>query len=313
MYDSKKVQEGVLLGAIYGLLLFVTVMVPGMELVTLFLLPIPFVIYASHHGYKASLILGGFVIPLALLLIFVISLPLTILSVLGGTMIGEAIYKKRNAYETWAFGTVGVTIGLLALFLMIQLVAQINIVDQYQVMVQESIATTESMVASLGIELSSEDIALIKEEMLKITTLLPSILVICALGIAFVAQWVSYKVLNLREDRKLKFPPFKFFLLPKSVVWIYFFAILFAWFELDPTSSLAAGVINVTNLVGLLLTLQGLSFVLFYSYKKKLNIAIPILIILVSVIILPAGLYMLRILGIIDIGFGLRERFENKK
>ncbi|WP_112182577.1 MULTISPECIES: YybS family protein [Paraliobacillus] len=313
MYDSKKVQEGVLLSTIYGLLLLVTILVPAIELVTVFLLPIPFVIYASHHGYKASLILGGFVTVLALLLIFVISFPLTIMSVLGGTMIGEAIYKKRNAYETWAFGTVGVTIGLLVLFLMIQLVLQINIVDEYQGMVQESITSTESLVTSLGIELSSDEIALIKEEMLKITTLLPSILVICALGIAFVTQWVSYKILNWRENRKLRFPPFKFFLLPKTVVWIYFFAILFTWFELDPTSSLAVSVVNVTNLVGLLLTLQGLSFVLFYSYKKKLASAIPILIIVGSIIILPAGLYMLRILGIIDIGFGLRERFENKK
>lgn len=313
MYDSKKVQEGVLLSILYSLLLMVTVLVPASELITLFLLPIPFVIYASHHGFKISLILGGFMVLLSLFLIFVISLPLTVLSVLGGTMIGYAIHQKRHAYETWALGTVGITIGLLTLFLMIQLVAQVDIVEQYQEIVQDSIVTTKELLTSIGMNISSEEMNLIKEEMLKIISLLPSILVLFALGIGFVTQWISYKVLNWRDGKHLKFPPYRTFKLPKAVVWIYFFAILFTWFELDPTSSLAVGVMNTTNLVGLLLTLQGLSFVLFYSYERKLSIAIPILIIIFSFIFLPAGLYLLRVLGIIDIGFGLRERFENKK
>ena len=313
MYDVKKVREGVVLGAIYGLLLMLTLFVPGSELVTIFLMPIPFVIYASHHGYKATLILGVIVALLSFFIVFVISVPLTILSVLGGTMIGHAIYQKRHAYETWALGTVGVTIGLVTLFVLIQLITQINLVDHYQELIEESMMTTQAMFTSMGIDISAEEINLIEDEMMNIINLLPSILVVFAIAITFVTQWTSYKFLNWQEDKNLKFPHFRMLQLPKTIIWIYLFAIMFTWFELEPTSNLAFSVMNVTNLIGLLLALQGISFVLFYFYQKKSSAVVPILIIIFSVVFLLVGLYLMRIIGIIDVGFGLRERLGNKK
>ncbi|GGM28455.1 membrane protein [Paraliobacillus quinghaiensis] len=313
MYDVKKIQEGAVLGAIYGLLLMLTLFVPGSELVTIFLMPIPFVIYTTHHGYKSTLVLGVIVTLLSFLIAFVISVPLTILAVLGGTMIGQAIHKKRHAYETWAMGTVGVTIGLVTLFVLIQLITQINLVDHYQELVEESMVTSQTMLTSIGMDISPEEINLIEEEMKNIINLLPSILVIFAIAITFVTQWTSYKLLNWKESKNLKFPPFRMLQLPKTIIWIYLITIMFTWFQLDPTSNLAFSVMNVTNLIGILMGLQGISFVLFYFYHKRSSVAVPIIIIIFSIVFLPVGLYMLRIIGIIDIGFGLRERLGNKK
>ncbi|CQR45830.1 hypothetical protein BN1058_00070 [Paraliobacillus sp. PM-2] len=316
MKDAQKFKEGIGFGFLYGLLFLVIILVPGIELLTLFVLPIPFVLYASRYGYRSTLFLGGVILVLSVFLslfLFIGTLPLTLLAVSTGTLLGHAIYQKRHPYETWALGSVGVTFGLVIIFVMIQVFSQVDLIEQYQLVVDESVKTTQSMAESTGIQLSKDDMELIEKQMNQIITLLPSVLVLAAIVIAFVTQWTSYKVISWRGNKRLAFPPFRTFQLPKSLIWIFFIAILLAWFPLEETGSLATGVLNTTNLIGNLLSLQGFSFILFYCHQKRLSNAYPILIIISSVIFLPIGLYMTKILGIIDIGFGLRGKMEQTK
>ncbi len=316
MQDAQKRKEIIQMGLIFGLLLLITVFIPGSEILALFVLPIPFVFYASRYGYRSTLQLGVIVLILSLVItvfVFTGAFPLTLIAVSGGILIGHAIHQERHPYETWALGTIGVTVGLVVSFVMLQLLTEVDLLDTYKSIVNESMATTETVINATGLQLSDADLKVIEEQMLQIIVLLPSLLVLMAIGISFMTQWLSYKVLSWRNNKQLAFPAFRTFLLPKVVLWIYFIAILFSWFQIDATGGLADAVLNTTNLISSLLSLQGISFILFYFHQKRLSIAFPILIIISSIIFLPIGIYLTRILGIIDVGFDLRERMKQTK
>lgn len=312
----KKMKEGAVLGIIYLILMTLTLLIPSIEMITLFILPIPFVVFASRYGVKSSIIFGFVVVMSTVLLtltIFMISLPLTLLSILGGTMIGIGINAKLHPYETWMRGTLGVTAGLILLLLLIEVVADISIADQLKEMIQESVDTSQVLVESLGFALSSENLQEVQEQMLIIIDILPAMLLLFAIGFAFITQWISYQAINWRTKSELRFPLFRSFLLPKSVLWLYFIAILISWFNLDPTTALAIIILNVTILLGALFSLQGFSFILFYAKRKKLPKIVPVLIIIVSIMILPVAIYLVRMLGIIDVGFMLRKKMDDTK
>lgn len=316
MNNTQQLKDGMRMGMIYLLLLLVVVFLPGSELFALFVLPIPFVLYASRYGYLSTLLLGGLVLIISVILslfLFTGTLPLTLLAISAGTFIGHAIHQKRHPYETWALGTVGMTIGLLLIFVMVQLLSQVNLVDQYQLVVEESIETTKSMAESTGLPLGAEELDVIEKQMNQIITLFPSILVFISIGLAFTTQWLSYKVILWQDKKRLAFPPFRTFSLPKGVIWLYLGTVLLAFLPIGATGSLEAVIVNTTNLMGVLFSLQGISVILFYSHQKRLSNAFPILIILSCIIFLPIGLYLTRILGIIDIGFDLKEKMKQTK
>jgi len=62
----------------------------------------------------------------------------------------------------------------------------------------------------------------------------------------------------------------------------------------------------------MLLAFHGLSFVFYISYVKGYPNDVPIVVI-VLLFLLPFILYIVRILGIIDLGFDLRKRLGEKK
>nr|WP_239584401.1 YybS family protein [Aquibacillus albus] len=297
---------------IYILLLYTTIFVPAIELITIFFLPIPFVYFTSKHGLKRGI--SFFIINLLVVSLFiaVLSIPFTILAGLGGTLIGLAIHEKLSAYETWARGTLGFVLGLVSIFVFIQLFFGINVINEFNETISESVEMSQDILSNFGLEPTASELEMIEEQMLQVIQLIPVFLVIIAMIIGFLTQWLSYKLLNRKDKLGLKFPPFRNFKLPKVVIWIYFIAILLTWLQFEQGTFTYQGVINVTNLTAVLITLQGFSFILYYVYIKKLSKVIPVIAIIMCILFPFMGLYMIRILGIIDLGFSLRERIEKK-
>src|SRR5699024_7315914 len=128
-----------------------------------------------------------------------------------------------------------------------------------------------------------------------------------ALLLAFITQWLSYKVINRTEQKELNFPPFRTLRLPVAMIWIYFVLIILTFFEFDQTSTIYSIVLNFHVLVGLFIALQGFSFIFYFAHYKKWPIAIPIVSVVVTILLPLLLLYLVRIIGIIDIGFRMRD------
>ncbi|SET24901.1 Uncharacterized conserved protein YybS, DUF2232 family [Oceanobacillus limi] len=314
MNQSKQLTDGALLTAIFIVLLLIWFFIPITSIFISFALPVPFIIFTAKYDWKPSLIMFIATLIIGTLFATYISIPVVVISAVGGIMIGAAIKRKLTAYETWARGTVGFVVGLLFSLLFTQILLDVNIVDELNNSMETSIDMSQSMMSQLGLEeeLIEEQFALVKETLAMIIDLLPMLIVMAAIVQAFISQWISYKVINRMDHKKLQFPKFHHLRFPVSIIWIYFLALVLSLFQSDPDSMLFIGLQNILVLAGFLMVIQGFSFLFFYTHYKRMSKAIPIIVIILTVIFLPLLLPLMRILGIIDIGFGLRDRLFKK-
>ncbi len=314
MNQSKRLTDGALWTVIYILLMIIAVYVPVISLFGLLLLPVPITIYASRYDWKSAALMGITAIILSTLTATVASLPLAVMTVLGGVVIGSAIRQNVSAYETWARGTLGFVGGLLFVFVFIQLVFQINLVEQIEQMMNESWEMTENMMGQFGVQEQMEETQTVMQDLIGVMIdLFPVFLAGTAVVFAFFSQWISYKVINKIENKNYRFPPFRNLRFPISLIWIYFGAFLLSFFMAESDSSLYIAVQNLFVLVGLLMAVQGISFIFFYAHHKKMSKALPVISIILTVLFPMFFLYLIRIIGIIDLGFGLRDRLGDKK
>src|SRR5690625_1228283 len=157
MNQSKKIVFGVFLTAIFIILVVVSIFVPGSILVLIFVLPLPFIIYAYRYDWQPSLIMFAATILFSLFFASIVSLPLTVLTGLGGIMIGAAIHRKLSAYETLGRGILGFIAGLLFIYLFVVVFLNVNLVNEIDVMMEESIEISQGIMAEFGLPELTED------------------------------------------------------------------------------------------------------------------------------------------------------------
>src|SRR5690606_7630054 len=131
---------------------------------------------------------------------------------------------------------------------------------------------------------STEQMKLFEEQMNSFKDLLPSSIAIISMFFAFLSQWLSYKIMNRIENKKLAFSPFKNLNFPIAIIWFYLFAMIIALVDLDTSSGLYLVVVNVLALTTVFITIQGYSFIFFYADHKKIHKAVPITIMIISLI-----------------------------
>lgn len=313
MEQSKKITEGALLIGIYVVLLFIVMFVPIIGFFGIFALPIPFIIYTSRHDYVPAILMLIVAIFLSLIFATIVSLPLTLLAGIGGIFVGASIYKKLSPYETLARGSLGFIIGFVLIILLLQFVLNINIYQEIDLFIQESLNMSKLMMEQMGFvdENANQQLKLIEDQMNSFKDLLPSSIAIVSMFFAFISQWLSYKILNRIDQKKLAFPPFKNLNFPIAILWFYFFAVIFSLIELDPSSGMYLVIANVLALITVFITIQGYSFIFYYADYKKLHKAVPISILIISLIIPFLFMFIIRIIGIIDLGFSLKQRLAS--
>ncbi|ASF41374.1 hypothetical protein CEH05_20265 [Halobacillus halophilus] len=314
MNDTKRITEGALMTGVYLLLLLVIIFMPiWLGPVLLFTLPIPFIFYSYRHGWKAGALM--FIAALLFTLLFgpVFSM-FTLLAGIGGVFLGGALYNKQSSLEAWAFGSVGFSIGAAGIYLASQLLFGVNWGEQISTSLNDAFTRTNNMLPGmLGGENTEASLEALRETVEFLPDIIPSILVMTGIVFAFISQWLTYKVINRVDKKQFRFPPFKEFKLPTAVLWYYFFALVLTYIPTNEEGLLYLGSINVYTLAGSLLVLQGFSFIFYYAEVKKWSKAIPVVIVVICLLLPQILLYLVRILGIIDIGFSLRERIKGKK
>jgi uncharacterized protein YybS (DUF2232 family) len=233
----------------------------------------------------------------------------------GGLLIGHAIYKKRSAYETWAYGIVGFIAGLLFSVAFAQVMLGVNFINQIETMATEQMGSYISIMESIGVtgEISGDELeTMLTEQINLLLNLVPAFLALSAVMLAFLVQWISYKMINRLDNKKYYFPPFRNLRLPLSIIWLYLIVMVISFFDIDPTGIFYIGLQNALLILEMLLVIQGFSFIFFFTHYKKWSKAIPIVSIILTVLFPIFLLYFIRILGIIDIGLNIRDRLLKK-
>ncbi|WP_170061667.1 YybS family protein [Terribacillus saccharophilus] len=312
MNNARKMTEGAILGGIYLVLLLIATYAPVINMLAMLVMPVPIILYWIRHGFKP----GAYFVLAILLFSFIGTLAgffLTISVAIGAAATGYSLHHKQSTYEALLKGAAGYALGFTIFLAGTQFVSGINMIDEIQNSYQATLQSLQSEMDTVGVGVTDAQWEQVNAMFDYIMVLIPTMIAVFSLLYAFITQWLAQKIHNRQSKDKILYPPFRRFNLPVIVLFIYFIGSFARWFDIDPNGWFYPIVANVTELAGILLVLQGFSFFFYFAHHRKLPKVLPILAVVLSVLFGTVLLYLVRILGIIDVGFRLRERMSSKK
>lgn len=280
----------------------------------MFFLPLPFIIFTVKFGFKNSAVFGVASLFISFIIGSLLAIPVTLLYGSLGMVVGYAIREKKGRFFLYISSTLTVSIGLLLQYIVSILFLDVNVIEEtFEVSKQSFIRSMEILQAfgqQVPAEFTEENIVTVFD-MLK--TLFPSLLVVSS----FIAVYLILLVCGTILKRfKMPLPeriPFREWKLPRSLIWYYVGVTLISFFVPFETGTFTnMAIVNLVFMLQVLFTIQGLSFVFFFAYNKRIAKAVPV-IVAIFAMLTPIGLLLIRLLGIIDIGFDLRQRVNQSK
>lgn len=318
MKEEKRTKELAFIIITYLVLLFLAVLSASVIPIVIFILPIVFTLLIARHDYKLSVLMALVGITYTLLFESIISVEIMIASIIAGGFIGYAIRRKLTPYETWARGTVGFSLAFLFLMFYDYLFYGRNwfdLIDTLQALWLAEFMQVEGIIFNLteggGFSSNEEFVQAITDQVKLLAGLikesLPAIIIMLSMLLGFLTQWFSYKIINRFQIEKYLFPRFRSLHFPRAIIWLYLPIMIALLAGISPESSFYLIVVNASTIIGLFILIQGYSFIFFYANHRKVNIIVPILIVLFSFAI-PIVLLFVRLIGIIDLGFLVKRR-----
>ncbi|MFD4927643.1 YybS family protein [Peribacillus butanolivorans] len=313
MNSGRRIAEGGALLALYCILLFITVQIPIVGTFTLFFLPVPFILVTNKQ--KISWALGYLFVAslLSILIATILSVPMTLLMGATGITIGYFLKKDKPMAPMFISAVLVFLGGTLLIYAASVLVFDVNYIEKSMVMVEESIDSSVGIMESFD-QASTEQIKKRMYETIDLlNTLMPSLFVVTSVIMVLLIFFAAHPILKRFSDKTLKWPHFRDLRLPKSLLWYYLITMLLALFvNTDKNSFVYMAITNLFFILQFFILIQGYSLVFYISRVKSWTKAIPILIVVAS-LLHPIFITIIRFLGIIDLGFPFRETIKKKE
>lgn len=317
MKNVHKLTEGAVLLAAYAVLILMTVYIPILGVVTSLFLSVPFILFGAKNTRMNSFVFFIGACFISIIVGSILAIPLTLSYGLTGLVIGHFVQEKKSRLSTFIAATlvflatiVAQYVGSIALF-------QFNFIKEMIASMKEMINRSISMMEELGKNIDVTNYVALLRELLEsfqvIEVLTPSLFVTTSMFAVFLIEVVSLPIVKRFGIKLSAWKPFRELTLPKSILWYYLITML-ATLIVKPTegSYWYMAFMNISFILQLLMVIQGLSFIFYFCYQKGISKALPIFATILT-FLMPLFLSIVRILGIIDLGFELRKRIENHK
>lgn len=308
MKRVSSITEGAMLLALFAVMTLITAYIPLAGVITLLVYPIIFILYTIRHHLKAALLLLLASVFLTAILGQVAMIPQTFSFCLSGLVMGY-FYKKKKSGTAIAAGGIAYLFGFVLIFGSYALFLNLFPKDGLGPFVDDAIKQAVPILKQFGQEMDAKKVSQLKEQMTQMIYLIPASFAMGGALYAFITHWIASAVLKRMNMAPKKLLPFREWKLPRSIVWYYLIVIVLGMMNLEKGSYPYLAVLNLSALLQLLLVIQGLSFVYYFFHKKGYSAGLPIMVTIFTILI-PFLLQLVRILGIIDLGFALRAKIK---
>ncbi|OZM56584.1 hypothetical protein CIB95_10165 [Lottiidibacillus patelloidae] len=309
MKNQRIITEGALLLSIFIVLLLFTIFVPLLGMLSIWALPIPFILYTVRHGLKAGIFLLVGTLLLTLAVGLIMSMPLAIMFASSGLVIGYLLKRKLSSFVVLVGSTLTYITNILLIYVISIVIFDLNIVDSIEKMSSDSIKTAEEIMVAIGQE--NKDVIIAYENAMEVAIyIIPSLIIMTGILFSIITILVAKPIVKRFYSELPDAKPFREWNFPKSIIWYYIIVILLSFMQLEVGSSLYLVVINLQVLLELVLMIQGFTLIYFYFHAKGSGKGIPIAITVFAILFAPL-LSIIRILGIIDLGFELKAKIAN--
>ncbi|MDE5414143.1 YybS family protein [Alkalihalobacterium chitinilyticum] len=308
MKKTKALTEGALLAALFGIGVIALLFIPFISMVLIWFMPVPFIIYVLRHGLKPGILFWTVTLFITFIIAGLPGLPIPLLFGLGGLVAGELYRRNKSGLAVLLGGSLTYIVSIIVLFIMSIALLGIHPLHTTQELMRQSIETAESMLSGLGQD-PGEQLEAFQDLIDMLGQLGPLLIILMGVTTALLTQLFSRLIVKRFYPKVPSLPPFREWTFPKSFLWYYLIVSILVLIGVPETSFIYTVLINLFPLLTFVMTIQGLSFIFYYCYVKGVPKVVPILI-TVFTLLLPLFLVMVRILGIIDLGFELRKRVK---
>lgn len=288
------------------LLLLLSLLTP-LSVLSIFFMMIPGVILYASLSVKSFVL---HLVPVAIILFMVdpIYLLFMLILILPALAMGNAYKKQKSALFALMTGAGVMLAEYLLLLLIGSLLFQFDLSSYIKDVVQLTIEplTNSSNQMINGFVWTPE----MTEDVAKQTQLMiPFALVVTSMVMAFITHIIARPILSVMGMNVPKLPPAREWRMPRALIWYYFLALIIEVVSRQSDGSYWKMIaMNLSPLINLGFMIQAIGFFFFLSHIKRWNPVIPFLLGAAVFFIGP-----LRIVGIIDLAFPLREAISKSK
>lgn len=312
MKQTKALVEGAIMISIFAVMTLFYLYVPLLSIIFCLAAPIPIILYTIRHGLKKGIAAGAIGIVISFLIGSINGLMSAPILIAVGIGMG-VFYSRRQPGNAIITGALIYLFSFLIYFVVSVQLFQIDILGAAKESIDQMMPMVESVLKQSGA--SEQDIAkqLKQFRELQDTALsaLPVTLLIFVTLVSFVNHWFVRPLLKRFVPDMPVLKKFKDMRLPKSMVWYYLLTLLLMLIQSEKGSFLWLVQTSAFQILYILVLIQGFSFIFYYCHEKNISKVVPIFAIVLTILFPPIGV-VVRIIGIADIGFELRDKVKNK-
>ncbi|WP_142353668.1 YybS family protein [Bacillus pumilus] len=312
MKQTKALVEGAIMISIFSVMTLFYLYVPLLSIIFFLAAPIPIILYTIRHGLKKGIAAGAIGIVISFLIGSINGLLSAPMLIAVGIGMGF-FYSRKQPGNAIITGALIYLFSFLISFVVSVQLFEVDIMGIAKESIEQMMPMLESVLKQSGA--SEQDIAkqLKQFREMKDTALsaLPVALLIFATLMAFVNHWFVKPLIKRFFKDMPALKKFKDMRLPKSMVWYYLLTLLLMLIQTEKGSFLWLVQTSAFQILFILVLIQGFSFIFYYCHEKNISKVVPIFAIVLTVLFPPIGV-IVRIIGIADIGFDLRDKVKNK-
>ncbi|MEW4194751.1 YybS family protein [Bacillus altitudinis] len=310
MKQTKALVEGAIMISIFAVMTLFYLYVPLLSIIFFMAAPIPIILYTIRHGLKKGIAAGAIGIVISFLIGSINGLLSAPMLIAVGVGMG-VFYSRRQPGQAIITGALIYLFSFLIYFVVSVQLFQVDILGVAKESIDQIMPMVESTLKQSGA--SDQDIAkqLKQFRELQDTALnsLPVALLIFVTLMSFVNHWFVRPLIKRFVPGMPALKKFKDMRLPKSMVWYYLLTLLLMLIQPEKGSFLSLVQTSAFQILFILVLIQGFSFIFYYCHEKNISKVVPIFAVVLTILFPPIGV-IVRIIGIADIGFDLREKVK---
>ncbi|MEK4131951.1 YybS family protein [Solibacillus sp. FSL W8-0474] len=308
--QTRKLAHGAMMIAIFTVLMAIVFYIPMANIIAAVIAPLPMIWYSANYDRRSSFLVAIIAVIVTFFIGGLLLIPASLIFAASGVAIGDAIYNKKSK----VFMFISTSIVLLVTFAIQYVISlrlfEVDFIRDSMELMKTSYIESIKMTEKLTGQATPKEVMDNINNMLNMLEMtLPASITLAMLLVSFILITVNLPILKRLKVDVPKFGKFSELRLPRSVLWYYLIALSINLFvQPEPNSSLAVIMLNISMILWILLTLQGISFIHFaidaFGYPKFIKV-------LSTIVAIPLYSFVI-LIGIIDLGFNARDYIREK-
>ncbi|WP_172370284.1 YybS family protein [Sporosarcina jiandibaonis] len=300
--NTKRITNGMLMIALFTILLTVSIYIPLVGGLTALFIPLPIILFRLRYDRLASLLILIISVMLSVAVGGLVLVPIALICGIIGFVIGDTIRLEKTKLYTFMATGLTLLLSLVLTYVAAVLLFGVNVVDEMMSGLEKTQEFISATLVDYG-ELPENFQAQMNDMIAFYELAIPSFIIIISFSIAFLIVVLNLFVVKRFGYDPPKFPLFRNMKLPVILLWCYLTVMLLPLFA-PPTqgSTMELTIVNASVILRFLFFIQGISFLHYYLNEarlpKWLNVISTVIAILLSQLTI--------LLGVLDVGMNIR-------